>query len=74
LHDDATVGISGKFGALQADPRMDALYANDRIFARWNCDDRIASPAWDLWRHNFASDPKAKLGATAGWATKLVLR
>lgn len=46
---------------------MDALYANDWIFDPWNYYDRIASPGWDLWRHNFASDPKANLGATADW-------
>lgn len=66
-HDEATIGISGTFGSLQVGRRMDALYANDWIFDPWNFYDRIASPAWDLWRYNFPSDPKANRGGTPDW-------
>lgn len=66
-HDEATIGIIGKFGSLQVGRRMDALYAHDWIFDPWNYYDRIASPGWDLWRHNFASDPRANRGGTPDW-------
>lgn len=66
-HDEATIGLSGKFGSVQVGRRMDALYANDWIFDPWNYYDRIASPGWDLWRHNFASDPTANHGDTPDW-------
>ena len=66
-HDEATIGISGRYGTLQVGRRMDALYANDWIFDPWNYYDRIASPAWDLWRHHFASDPSANRGGTPDW-------
>lgn len=61
-HDSATVGVSGRFGSVQLGRRMDALYANDWVFDPWHCYDRVASPAWSLWRHNFASDPKGNAG------------
>jgi len=66
-HDEATMGLSGKFGSLQVGRRMDVLYANDWIFDPWNYYDRIASPAWDLWHYNFASDPSANRGGTPDW-------
>ncbi|MBD8528938.1 MULTISPECIES: porin [unclassified Massilia] len=66
-HDEATVGLTGAFGSIQVGRRMDALYANDWIFDPWNYYDRIASPGWDLWRRNFASDPTANRGGTPDW-------
>ncbi|GGX89655.1 porin [Pseudoduganella dura] len=66
-HDEATIGLTGKFGSLRIGRHMDALYANDWIFDPWDYYDRIASPAYDLWRRNFASDPIANLGGTPDW-------
>jgi predicted porin len=37
--------------------RLDAIYDNDWRFDPWANFDRVASPAWDLWHVEFASDP-----------------
>ncbi|MES2259535.1 MAG: porin [Pseudomonadota bacterium] len=57
-HGESTLGLKGAFGSILFGRRMDAMYSNDWSFDPWNYFDRIASPGWDLWHRNYASDPK----------------
>jgi predicted porin len=56
-HGESTVGLKGGFGALRLGRALDAIQGQDWAFDAWGNNDRIASPAWDLWHWNYSADP-----------------
>lgn len=56
-HGESTVGLKGGFGALRLGRALDAIQGQDWAFDAWENNDRIASPAWDLWHWNYSADP-----------------
>jgi len=56
-HGESTVGLKGGFGALRLGRALDAIQSQDWAFDAWENNDRIASPAWDLWHWNYSADP-----------------
>ena len=56
-HGESTVGLKGGFGALRLGRALDAIQSQDWAFDAWGNNDRIASPAWDLWHWNYSADP-----------------
>lgn len=61
-HGEATLGLKAPFGTIQAGRRLDATNSQDWQFDPWYNFDRVASPAWDTWHYNYASDPKGNSG------------
>jgi predicted porin len=61
-HDEATVGLRGAYGSLRFGRALDATYSQDWQFDLWSYQDKVASPAWDLWHYNYASDPHGNQG------------
>jgi predicted porin len=56
-HGESTVGLKGGFGAVRLGRALDAIQGQDWAFDPWENNDRIASPAWDLWHWNYSADP-----------------
>jgi predicted porin len=56
-HGESTVGLKGGFGALRLGRALDAIQSQDWAFDPWGNNDRVASPAWDLWHWNYSADP-----------------
>lgn len=56
-HGESTVGLKGGFGALRIGRAQDAIQSQDWAFDPWEFNDRVASPAWDLWHWNYSADP-----------------
>ena len=57
-HVESTVGLKGGFGAVRLGRALDAIQSQDWAFDAWGNNDRIASPAWDLWHWNYSADPR----------------
>lgn len=57
-HGESTVGLKGAFGAIRLGRALDAIQSQDWAFDAWGNNDRIASPAWDLWHWNYSADPR----------------
>jgi predicted porin len=55
-HGESTVGLKGAFGHVRFGRALDVVYANDWAFDPWYNFDRIASPAWNNWHWNYATD------------------
>lgn len=62
-HGESTVGLKGAFGSVQVGRRLDAVNSQDWQFDPWGNFDRVASPAWDTWHYNYASDPRGNAGS-----------
>jgi predicted porin len=57
-HGESTVGLKGAFGALRLGRALDAIQSQDWAFDPWGNNNRVASPAWDLWHWNYSADPR----------------
>lgn len=55
-HGESTVGLKGGFGQVRLGRALDVVSNNDWAFDPWYNFDRIASPAWNNWHWNYASD------------------
>lgn len=63
-HGEATVGLqSATLGRLRLGRALDAIWDNDWAFDPWENFDRIASPAWQLWHYQYASDRTSNTGS-----------
>lgn len=62
-HGESTVGLKGRYGHLRLGRALDVVYANDWAFDPWYNFDRIASPAWNNWHWNYATDRTANNGS-----------
>jgi len=62
-HDEATVGLAGRWGTVRVGRAMTAMWANDYKFDPWSNYNRIASPAWQHWHALTPSDPFANNGS-----------
>lgn len=60
---ESTVGLKGAFGSVRLGRALDVVWNNDWAFDPWGNFDRIASPAWQLWHYNYASDRTSNNGA-----------
>lgn len=61
-HGESTVGLQGSFGHLRFGRALDVVSNNDWAFDPWDNFDRIASPAWNNWHWNYASDRTSNSG------------
>jgi predicted porin len=61
-HGESTVGLSGGFGHVRLGRALDVIYAHDWAYDPWDNFDRIASPAWNNWHWNYASDRSSNNG------------
>lgn len=61
-HGESTVGLRGAFGTLRLGRALNVVSNNDWAFDPWGNFDRIASPAWNTWHWNFASDRTSNSG------------
>ncbi len=61
-HGESTVGLKGRYGHVRLGRALDVVYANDWAFDSWYNFDRIASPAWNNWHWNYASDRTSNNG------------
>jgi predicted porin len=59
---ESTVGLKGSLGHIRLGRALDVIYAYDWAFDPWGNFDRIASPAWNLWHYNYASDRTSNNG------------
>jgi predicted porin len=57
-HGESTVGLKGRFGAVRLGRALDAIQSQDWAFDPWGNNNRVASPAWDLWHWNYSADPR----------------
>jgi predicted porin len=57
-HGESTVGLKGGFGAVRLGRALDAIQSQDWAFDPWGNNNRVASPAWDLWHWNYSADPR----------------
>lgn len=55
---ESTVGLKGGFGGVRLGRALDAVQSQDWAFDPWENNDRVASPAWDLWHWNYSADPR----------------
>lgn len=55
-HGESTVGLRGSFGHVRMGRALDVVSNNDWAFDPWYNFDRIASPAWNNWHWNYATD------------------
>jgi len=62
-HGESTVGLKGGFGHLRLGRALDVISNNDWAFDPWYNFDRIASPAWNNWHWNYASDRTSNRGS-----------
>jgi predicted porin len=61
-HGESTVGLKGGFGHLRLGRALDVVSNNDWAFDPWYNYDRIASPAWNNWHWNYATDRSSNGG------------
>ena len=59
---ESTVGLKGGFGALRLGRALDVISAADYTYDPWGNFNRIASPAWNNWHWNYASDRTSNNG------------
>jgi len=59
----STVGLKGSWGAVRLGRALDAVWANDWAYDPWYNFNRIASPAWQYWHFNYASDRTSNNGS-----------
>ena len=57
------MGLKGAFGAVRLGRALDVVYANDWAYDPWYNFNRIASPAWQFWHYNYASDRASNAGS-----------
>jgi predicted porin len=57
-HGESTVGLKGRFGAVRLGRALDAIQSQDWAFDAWGNNNRVVSPAWDLWHWNYSADPR----------------
>jgi predicted porin len=60
---ESTVGLKNGFGAVRLGRALDVVYANDWAYDPWYNFNRIASPAWQFWHYNYASDRTSNTGS-----------
>lgn len=61
-HGESTVGLKGGWGSVRLGRALDAVAANDWAYDPWYNFNRIASPAWQFWHYNYASDRTSNNG------------
>lgn len=61
---ESTVGLKGPWGSVRLGRALDAVSNNDWAYDPWYNFNRIASPAWQMWHYNYASD-RTSNGGTA---------
>ena len=61
-HGESTVGLKGSFGQVRFGRALDVVSNNDWAFDPWYNYDRIASPAWNNWHWNYATDRTSNSG------------
>lgn len=60
---ESTVGLKGSLGHVRLGRALDVVSNNDWAFDPWYNFDRIASPAWNNWHWNYATDRSANNGS-----------
>jgi len=60
---ESTVGLKGAFGAMRFGRALDVVSNNDWAYDPWYNFNRIASPAWQFWHYNYASDRTSNAGS-----------
>lgn len=60
---ESTVGLKGAWGGVRLGRALDAVSANDWAYDPWYNFNRIASPAWQFWHFNYASDRNSNNGS-----------
>jgi predicted porin len=60
---ESTVGLKGAWGSVRLGRALDAVWANDWAYDPWYNFNRIASPAWQYWHFNYASDRTSNNGS-----------
>jgi len=60
---ESTVGLKGAFGAVRLGRALDVVSANDWAYDPWYNFNRVASPAWQFWHFNYASDRTSNTGS-----------
>jgi len=61
-HGESSVGLTGSFGQVRLGRALDVVSNNDWAFDPWYNYDRIASPAWNNWHWNYATDRSSNGG------------
>lgn len=61
-HGESSVGLKGGFGHIRFGRALDVVSNNDWAFDPWYNYDRIASPAWNNWHWNYATDRTSNSG------------
>ncbi|MCB1998521.1 MAG: porin [Burkholderiaceae bacterium] len=61
-HGESSVGLKGSFGQVRLGRALDVVSNNDWAFDPWYNYDRIASPAWNNWHWNYATDRSSNGG------------
>jgi predicted porin len=59
---ESTVGLKGGFGHVRLGRALDVVSNNDWTYDPWYNFDRIASPAWNNWHWNYATDRTSNSG------------
>lgn len=62
-HGESSVGLKGGFGHLRLGRALDVVSNNDWAFDPFYNYDRIASPAWNNWHWNYATDRSSNSGS-----------
>lgn len=62
-HEASWVGLKGGFGHVRLGRALDVISANDWAYDPWFNYNRIASPAWQFWHFNYASDRTSNNGS-----------
>jgi predicted porin len=62
-HGESTVGLQGGMGHLRLGRALDVVSAHDWTYDPWANYNRIASPAWNNWHWNYASDRSSNNGS-----------
>jgi len=60
---ESTVGLKGSWGSIRIGRALDAVWANDWAYDPWYNFNRIASPAWQYWHYDYASDRTSNSGS-----------
>ncbi len=60
---ESTVGLKSGWGHVRLGRALDVVSANDWSYDPWYNFDRIASPAWNNWHWNYASDRTSNTGS-----------
>jgi predicted porin len=59
---ESTVGLKGGFGHVRLGRALDVVSNNDWAYDPWYNFDRVASPAWNNWHWNYATDRTSNSG------------